>query len=180
MSTTSTRVHHTRVTKRYQTDLTDAEWLLIADMLPAAARLGRRREWTMGEIVIAIFYVLRGGITWRLLPKDFRLGRRFTALVARRMCVRADEPRAGHGGAPARRSRGQPLRRLSNPIPPRVQDRDGGAALLPTSRTLIPFICVIWADGGYISERVTMATNVRVDIVNKIANQVGFVVLPRR
>ena len=53
------------------TDTTDAEWLLIADMLPVAARLGRRREWPMREIVNAIFYVLRGGVAWRLLPKDF-------------------------------------------------------------------------------------------------------------
>ena len=71
MWTPATRVQHTRVSKRYQTDLTDPEWLLIVDMLPAAARLGRRREWAMREIVNAIFYVLRGGITWRLLPKDF-------------------------------------------------------------------------------------------------------------
>ena len=39
---------------------------------------------------------------------------------------------------------------------------------------------MIWADGGYNSERVTTATNVRVEIVSKIADQVGFVVLPRR
>jgi transposase len=67
----ATRAQHTRVSKRYQTDLTDAEWLLIADMLPAAARFGRRREWAMREIANAIFYVLRGGIARRLLPKDF-------------------------------------------------------------------------------------------------------------
>ena len=71
MWTPATRVQHTRVSKRYQTDLTDAEWLLISDMLPFAARLGRRREWPMREIVNAIFYVLRGGVAWRLLPKDF-------------------------------------------------------------------------------------------------------------
>ena len=61
------RVQHSLVSKRYQTDLIDAESLLIADMLPAAARLGRRCEWTMREIVNAIFYVMRRGITWRLL-----------------------------------------------------------------------------------------------------------------
>ena len=71
MWTPDTRSQHTRVSKRYQTDLMDSEWLLIADMLPAAARLGRRREWAMREIANATFYVLRGGIDWRLLPKDF-------------------------------------------------------------------------------------------------------------
>lgn len=39
---------------------------------------------------------------------------------------------------------------------------------------------MIWADGGYNSEHVTTATNVRVEIVSKIADQVGLVVLPRR
>lgn len=71
MWTPATRAQHTRVAKRYQTDLNDAEWRLIAAYLPEARSTGRRREWPMREIVNAIFYVLRGGITWRLLPKDF-------------------------------------------------------------------------------------------------------------
>lgn len=71
MWTPATRVQHTRVSKRYQTDLSDAEWLLIAAFLPEASSTGRRREWPMREIVNAIFYVLRGGIAWRLLPTDF-------------------------------------------------------------------------------------------------------------
>ena len=65
MWTPATRVQHTRVSKRYQTDLSDAEWLLIAAFLPEASST-RRREWPMREIVDAIFYVLRGGIAWRL------------------------------------------------------------------------------------------------------------------
>ncbi len=71
MWTPATRAQHTRVSKRYQTDLSDAEWRLIADYLPVACSTGRRRQWPMREIVNAIFYVLRGGIAWRLLPKDF-------------------------------------------------------------------------------------------------------------
>ena len=51
---------------------------------------------------------------------------------------------------------------------------------LRLSRKLFPFIRLVWADGGDNSERVTGATNVRVEIVSKIADQVGFVVLPRR
>lgn len=71
MWTPATRAQHTRVAKRYQTDLSDAEWRLIATLLPIPGMTGRRREWPMREIVNAIFHVLRGGITWRLLPKDF-------------------------------------------------------------------------------------------------------------
>lgn len=71
MWTPATRAQHTRVSKRYQTDLSDAEWALIAAFLPEARATGRRRQWPMREVVNAIFYVLRGGIAWRLLPKDF-------------------------------------------------------------------------------------------------------------
>ena len=70
MWTPATRKQHTRVSARYQTDLTDVEWALIAEFMPPACARGRRRGWALREIVNAIFYVLRGGIAWRLLPKD--------------------------------------------------------------------------------------------------------------
>ena len=37
----------------------------------APSRRGRPRAWPLREIVNAIFYVMRGGIAWRLLPSDF-------------------------------------------------------------------------------------------------------------
>ena len=37
----------------------------------AARKTGRPRAWPLREIVNAIFYVMRGGIAWRLLPSDF-------------------------------------------------------------------------------------------------------------
>jgi putative transposase len=46
--------------------------------------MGRPRAWLMRDIVNAIFYLLRGGIAWRLLPSDFppdqTVYRRFAAL----------------------------------------------------------------------------------------------------
>jgi transposase len=69
--TPATRAQHTRVSNRYQTDLTDAEWALISGFLPLACPVGRPRAWPAREIMNAIFYVLRGGIAWRLLPTDF-------------------------------------------------------------------------------------------------------------
>lgn len=71
MWTPTTRKQHSRPAARYQTDLTDAEWRLIAPHLPSVCKTGRPRAWSMREIVNAIFYVLRGGIAWRLLPSDF-------------------------------------------------------------------------------------------------------------
>src|SRR5271169_6452720 len=37
----------------------------------APAKTGRRRGWPMREVLNAIFYVLRGGCPWRLLPEHF-------------------------------------------------------------------------------------------------------------
>src|SRR5215217_7728596 len=38
--------------------------------MPEPAACGRPATWTTREILNAIFYVLRGGIAWRLIPKD--------------------------------------------------------------------------------------------------------------
>jgi putative transposase len=56
--------------KAYATDLTDAEWQKIEPLLPAAKTGGRPRVHPVREILNAIFYILRAGCTWRLLPHD--------------------------------------------------------------------------------------------------------------
>lgn len=71
MWTPATRRQHSRDHLRYGSDLSDAEWEIIAPFMPPPARTGRPRLWTMREIMNAIFYVLRSGCAWRLLPKDF-------------------------------------------------------------------------------------------------------------
>ena len=71
MWTPTTRRQHSRSQLRYETDLTDGEWALIGPLLPPPGSGGRPPSWPMREIVNAIFYVLRGGIPWRLIPKDF-------------------------------------------------------------------------------------------------------------
>ena len=71
MWTPTTRQHHNRPVTRYQTDLTDAEWRVIAPHLPQPCATGRPRAWPMPEIINGIFYVMRAGCPWRLLPNDF-------------------------------------------------------------------------------------------------------------
>ena len=61
---------HKRV-QRYPTDLTEAEWTVLAPLIPTAKPGGRPRTTEMREVINAIFYVLRGGCQWRLLPKEF-------------------------------------------------------------------------------------------------------------
>lgn len=56
---------------RYPSDLTDAEWALIAPLIPVPKPGGRPALHPRREIINAIFYVLREGCTWRALPHDF-------------------------------------------------------------------------------------------------------------
>lgn len=57
--------------KPYPTDLNDVEWQILEPLVPAAKSGGRPRTTNMREILNAIFYVLRSGCAWRLLPHDF-------------------------------------------------------------------------------------------------------------
>ncbi len=54
----------------YPTDLTDAEWALLQPHLPPASPRGRPRVHSYRVILDAIFYLLRSGCAWRLLPND--------------------------------------------------------------------------------------------------------------
>jgi transposase len=57
--------------KAYQTDLSDAEWSRLEPYLPTPKASGRPRIYVLREILDAIFYVLKSGCAWRLLPHDF-------------------------------------------------------------------------------------------------------------
>lgn len=55
----------------YPSDLTDAEWEVLAPLLPNPKPRGQPRIHPLREIIDAVLYVLRGGIAWRALPHDF-------------------------------------------------------------------------------------------------------------
>lgn len=55
---------------RYPSDLTDAEWALVAPMIPPAKHGGRKRSVNVREVLNGIFYVLSTGCQWTALPKD--------------------------------------------------------------------------------------------------------------
>ncbi len=59
--------------KAYQTDLSDAEWACLQAHLPATIpkTTGRPRLHHTREILDAVFYIVRSGCAWRLLPHDF-------------------------------------------------------------------------------------------------------------
>lgn len=55
----------------YPSDLTDEQWQLIRPLLPKAKLRGRPATVGRRAILNAIFYILRSGCQWRLLPHDF-------------------------------------------------------------------------------------------------------------
>ena len=57
--------------KRYPSDLTNSEWEILELLLPPPKPRGRPRTVNLREVMNAICYVLRGGIPWRFLPKEF-------------------------------------------------------------------------------------------------------------
>jgi len=58
------------IRERYATDLCDEEFALIEPLLPPTKRLGRKP--TEPRVILnALFYLIRAGCPWRLLPKCF-------------------------------------------------------------------------------------------------------------
>jgi len=56
--------------KSYETDLSDYEWKKINPFFPKEKGGGRPRKHDPQEIMNAIYYLLRAGCAWRLLPHD--------------------------------------------------------------------------------------------------------------
>ena len=57
--------------KRYESDLTDEEWALIAPLVAQKPGPGRKRTVSTREVVNAIVYLNKTGCQWDLLPHDF-------------------------------------------------------------------------------------------------------------
>lgn len=100
---------------RYPSDLSDREWAILEPLMPQLSPLLHRpREHSYREILNGIFYITRGGCSWRMMPGDlphwktvyhyFRLWRRsgFLEMIhttlrekTRTKMGRAEQPSAG-------------------------------------------------------------------------------------
>jgi len=58
--------------KAYPSDLTDAQWAILAPMIPASRTVegGRPRELDMREVLNTLLYLNRSGCQWEMLPHD--------------------------------------------------------------------------------------------------------------
>ena len=56
--------------KPYPSDLTDAQWRLIAPRIPEVKPGGRPRKYEMREVINGLLYLAREGCSWRALPHD--------------------------------------------------------------------------------------------------------------
>jgi len=70
MWTAANRERYGRNGLRYPSDLTDAEWALIAPLIRPAKRGGRRRSVDVRAVMNGLLYVLETGCQWRHLPGD--------------------------------------------------------------------------------------------------------------
>jgi transposase len=216
--------------RRYPSDTTDAEWAVLASLVPAGGpgrRGGRRPTHPRRDIVDAIRYVAHNGGVWRALPADFppwktvhdyhgqwsadgTVNRIHNTL---REQVRATEGRHRQPSAAivdsqsvrgaetvARTSRGYDAGKNVNGrkrhiavdtiglllvvavSAASVQDRVAGRALVYALRGCYHRISLIWADSAYTGTLLDFAAalGMGIQIVAKLANQIGFQVLPRR
>jgi transposase len=66
-----TRRQHERVGGKYASDLTDAEWAVMAPLMPPRRMTGRPRTTQLRDVFDAILYIATTGCQWRMLPNDF-------------------------------------------------------------------------------------------------------------
>lgn len=55
----------------YPSDLNDAEWALLAPLIPSSKPHGRPRSSDMRRISNGVFYLLRTGCAWRYIPREY-------------------------------------------------------------------------------------------------------------
>ena len=70
MWTDENRSRQDRAGLRDPGDLTDAEWDIIAPLIPPAIRGGNKRTVVVREVVNGLMYILGTGCQWAALPKD--------------------------------------------------------------------------------------------------------------
>src|SRR5712675_1954051 len=210
MWTEITRRKYEREGQRYASDLTDAEWAVIAPHMPAVKRLGRPRETELRRVLDAILYIARSGCQWRMLPKDFppfttvqgyfydwRDSGLFETinfallLEAREAAGREASPSAGVIDSQSVKGRKRHIVTDTGGLlvgaevhPADVQDRDGARLVIEAIHQLFPWLRHLFADSVYngpnLRDTLAKFGNWTIEIVKRAADATGFQLLPRR
>ena len=80
MWTEITRPQYERNNRRYASDLSDAEWDLIAPYMPPPKALGRPRTTALRDVVNAILYLLRAAAHGDCYPRTFHRAQPYNAI----------------------------------------------------------------------------------------------------
>ena len=54
--------------KTYPSNLTESQWQVIENIIDPNQR---KRKYSLRQIMNALLYIVKSGIQWRMLPKDF-------------------------------------------------------------------------------------------------------------
>ena len=193
--------------RTYPSDTSEVEWQIIAPLVPVGGTRpgvgGQPVSYPRRDVVDAIRYLARTGCQWDALPVDFPPNPLVThyfstwtrdGTLARihntlREQVRQAEDRTADPSAAlidAQAVRG------AETVPRTSRGFDAGKRVNGRKRHIVTDTCGwllavavtgVWADSGYAGRLVDYATTalgITVQIVTKLAGQVGFVVLPRR
>ncbi|HEX8236291.1 MAG TPA: IS5 family transposase [Abditibacteriaceae bacterium] len=55
----------------YEINLSDAEWSHLKHLIPGPKPGGRPASWCRRSILNGIFYLLRSGCHWRMMPREY-------------------------------------------------------------------------------------------------------------
>ncbi len=174
-------------TKRYASDLNDREFALIAPHVAQKAGSGKKRTVDIREVLNAIFYRIRTGCQWRMLPSKPRHDS-----IMDSQSVEATEMGGEKGFDPYKQVKGRKRHLLTDTLglilfvvvcAACIADSDGAEYIFHETEGRFPRLHSVLVDQGYKSWLVEFAKRwfgIIVEVVTRSPGQREFVVQPQR